>query len=54
MQLQNSGIEKIDELAFEGLTQVERLDLFKTSLRKLPENVFKDLVNFRVSKFENE
>jgi Leucine-rich repeat (LRR) protein len=45
IQLQRSGIKKVDELAFEELTKLERLDLFQNSLGKLPENLFKDLVN---------
>jgi Leucine-rich repeat (LRR) protein len=58
MLLRESGIEKVDELAFEGLTQVEILDLSKNYLRKLPENFFKDLVNLQdlnleLNKFKN-
>jgi Leucine-rich repeat (LRR) protein len=57
-KLQISHIKNIDELAFEGLTKLERLDLFRNSLGKLHENVFKDLVslkylNLRDSQVEN-
>jgi Leucine-rich repeat (LRR) protein len=45
--LSNCEIKRIDELAFEGLTKVEFINLFGNKLQTLPEKVFKDLVNLK-------